>query len=256
MEVTVRMLLIVCPMVFLAGLMDAVVGGGGLISLPAYLIAGLPPHFASATNKCGSVFGTAVSTLRFLREGRFHRRAAAVSAVTALLGSALGSRLNLLLSERALHYVLIVLLPVIALFLLFHRDFGAESTVDRLSPGAVTALSAGIGLVLGAYDGFFGPGAGTFIILAFTGLCGFDLVTASGNAKVVNLCSNLAAFITFAFAGKIVWALGLPAAAFSIAGHYIGSTLALKNGARIIRPMFFLVLALLLLRILWDLLAG
>lgn len=253
MEVTLQMLAIVCPLIFLAGLVDAVAGGGGLISLPAYLVAGLPPHYASATNKCGSVFGTAVSTFRFLRRGRYHRRAAAVSAVTALAGSALGSRLNLFLSERALHYVLIGLLPVIALFLLFHRDFGAESRVDKLSPGAVGALAGGIGLLLGAYDGFFGPGAGTFMILAFTGLCGFDLVTASGNAKVVNLCSNLAAFVSFALAGKVVWALGLPAAVCSIGGHYVGASLALKKGAKVIRPMFFVVLCLLLVKIVADL---
>ncbi len=256
MEVTVRMFFVVCPLVFLAGLVDAVAGGGGLIALPAYLVAGLPPHMASATNKCSSVFGTTVSTLRFLKEGRFHRQAAAVSAVTALIGSALGSRLNLLLSERVLHYVLVVLLPVIALFLLLHRDFGLDSRAEELPPRKLKLISGLIGLTLGAYDGFFGPGAGTFMILAFTAFAGFDLVTASGNAKVVNLCSNVAAFVTFAFAGKTVWALGLPAALCSIAGHYVGSTLALKDGAKVIRPMFFVVLALLLVRILWSLAGG
>ena len=249
MEVTTSMLLIVCPLVFLAGLMDAIAGGGGLISLPAYLAAGLPPHFASATNKCGSVFGTAVSTFRFLKRGRFHRRAALISAVTALIGSSLGTRLNLYLSEETLHYILMVLIPVIALFLLRNRDFGLESRVDRLSERKLLILSAVIGLVLGAYDGFFGPGAGTFIILAFTAVCGFDLVTASGNAKVVNLCSNMAAFVTFAGAGKVVWGLGIPAAVFSIAGHYVGSTLALKKGGKVIRPMFFVVIVLLLIRV-------
>lgn len=255
MEVTVSMLLIVCPLVFLAGLMDAIAGGGGLISLPAYLAAGLPPHFASATNKCGSVFGTAVSTFRFLKRGRFHRRSAIISAVTALIGSALGTRLNLFLSDEILHYVLIVLIPIIALFLLLRRDFGLESRVDALSPGRLSVLSGVIGLVLGAYDGFFGPGAGTFIILAFTAVCGFDLVTASGNAKVVNLCSNMAAFVTFLSAGKVVWGLGIPAAVFSIAGHYVGSTLALKRGAKVIRPMFFVVIALLLVQIASELFA-
>lgn len=256
MEVTVQMFLIVCPLVFLAGLVDAVAGGGGLIALPAYLVAGLPPHLASATNKCSSVFGTTVSTLRFLKEGRFHRQAALISAVTALIGSALGARLNLLLSEKALHYVLIVLLPIIAVFLLLHRDFGLESKVEALSTGKLLTLSGVIGLALGAYDGFFGPGAGTFMILGFTALCGFDLVTASGNAKVVNLCSNIAAFVTFATAGKILWTLGLPAAVCSIAGHAVGSSLALKKGAKVIRPMFFVVLILLLLRIVWDLIGG
>lgn len=256
MEVTVQMFLIVCPLVFLAGLVDAVAGGGGLIALPAYLVAGLPPHLASATNKCSSVFGTTVSTLRFLKEGRFHRGAALISAATALIGSALGARLNLLLSEKALHYVLIVLLPVIAVFLLLHRDFGLESKVEALSAGKLLTLSGVIGLALGAYDGFFGPGAGTFMILGFTALCGFDLVTASGNAKVVNLCSNVAAFVTFAAAGKILWTLGLPAAVCSIVGHAVGSSLALKKGAKVIRPMFFVVLILLLLRIVWDLIGG
>lgn len=255
-EVTLKMFLVVCPLVFLAGLVDAVAGGGGLIALPAYLVAGLPPHMASATNKCSSVFGTTVSTLRFLKQGRYHRRSAVVSAVTALIGSALGTRLNLLLSEKALHYVLIVLLPVIAVFLLLHRDFGLESKVEGLTPRKLTILSGIIGLTLGAYDGFFGPGAGTFIILAFTALCGFDLVTASGNAKVVNLCSNIAAFTTFAFAGKILWVLGLPAACCSIAGHYAGSSLALRDGARVIRPMSFAVLGLLLVRIVYDLVTG
>lgn len=256
MEVTLKMFLIVCPLVFLAGLVDAVAGGGGLIALPAYLVAGLPPHFASATNKCSSVFGTALSTLRFLKQGKFHRRAAAVSAVTSLIGSALGTRLNLFLSEKVLHYVLAVLLPIIAVFLLFHRDFGIESKVDALSPQKLTILSGCIGLALGAYDGFFGPGAGTFMILGFTALCGFDLLTASGNAKVVNLCSNIAAFVTFAFAGKILWVLGIPAAYCSIAGHYVGSSLALKDGAKVIRPMFFVVIVLLLVRIAWDLVTG
>lgn len=254
MEVTISMVLIICPLVFLAGLMDAVAGGGGLLSLPAYLAVGLPPHFATATNKCGSVFGTAVSTFRFLKRGRFHRRSALISAATALVGSALGSRLNLYLSEEILHYVLIVLIPVIAVFLFLRRDFGLESRVDALSPKKLMVLSALIGLVLGAYDGFFGPGTGTFVILAFTAVCGFDLVTASGNAKVVNLCSNMAAFVTFVFAGKVVWGLGVPAAVCSIAGHYVGSTLALKKGAKIIRPMFFVVITLLLIRTATDLL--
>lgn len=247
-------LLIVCPLVFLAGLVDAVAGGGGLISLPAYLVAGLPPHAATATNKCSSTLGTVVSTLRFFREGRVHRQAAVSASLCALIGSALGSRLNLLLPEPLLHYVLLALLPMIAVFLLTQRNFGAEARALPLSPRAMTVLTGAIGLVIGCYDGFFGPGTGTFLILAFTALCGFDLLTASGTAKIVNLSSNLAAFVTFAAAGQIFWSLGLPAALFSIAGHYAGASLSLTKGARLIRPMFFLVLILLLLRILSDLL--
>lgn len=255
MEVSLHTSLIVCPLIFLAGLMDAVVGGGGLISLPAYLAAGLPPHMATATNKCSSVFGAVVSAVRFFRGGKVHR-AALLAAGLALPGSWLGALLNLSLSERYLHYVLVAALPVTAVFLLAKRDFGTESRVDQLSPGRLAALCGVIGFVLGLYDGFFGPGAGTFLILAFTALTGFDLVTASGNAKIVNLCSNLAAFVTFATSGQILWTVGLPAALFSILGHFTGSTLALAKGVKVIRPMFFVVLLLLLIRIVSDLLAG
>ncbi len=254
MEITLRMYLIVCPLVFLASLVDAVAGGGGLIALPAYLVAGLPPHLATATNKCSSSIGTVVSTARFIKNGKIHRQVAVYAAVTALVGSVVGTRLNLLLSEAVLHYILIILLPVIALFLLFNRDFGRESREGELPPRTLLLRAAVLGWFTGMYDGFFGPGAGTFMILGLTALCRFDLITASGTAKVVNLCSNAAAFVSFALAGKIVWALGLPAAVCSIAGHYVGSELALKDGAKVIRPMFFVVLVLLLGRILWDLL--
>ena len=157
MEVTWTTLLIVCPLVFLSGLVDAVAGGGGLISLPAYLLAGLPPHAATATNKCGSVFGTGLSTLRFLKNGRVRLGPAAVSAATALLGSVLGARLCLLVPDTFLHYFLVAALPVLAVFLLLKRDFGLENKADALSGPLLMLLSGLIGLVLGLYDGFFGP---------------------------------------------------------------------------------------------------
>ena len=115
------------------------------------------------------------------------------------------------------------------------------------------AISVGIGFVVGGYDGFFGPGAGTFMMLAFTTLAGFDLLRASGNTKVVNSASNAASLVTFALAGQVVWAVGIPAALCNILGSYIGSGLALKGGAKIIRPMFFVVLALLAVKLITDL---
>ena len=115
------------------------------------------------------------------------------------------------------------------------------------------AMALGIGLVIGGYDGFFGPGAGTFLMLAFTGLCRFDLLTASGNTKVANSASNLASLVTFGLAGKVMWSVGIPAALCGIAGNYIGSSLALKGGAKVIRPMFFVVLGLLLARLVYGL---
>ena len=245
--------IIVCPLVFLGGLIDAVAGGGGLITLPAYLIAGLPAHMASGTNKCGNAFGTFLSTGRFLKRGDVHVPSAIAGAIGALAGAWVGARLNLVMPEQMLYYVMLAVVPVMAVFLIFKRDFGQEDRSGELSRGQLMAMAAGIGLVIGGYGGFFGPGAGTFLMLAFTGLCRFDLLTASGNTKVANSASNLASLVTFAIAGKVMWVVGIPAALCGIAGNYVGSGLALKGGAKVIRPMFFVVLLLLLIRLIYDL---
>ena len=247
-----KVLAIVCPLVFLGGLIDAVAGGGGLITLPAYLLAGLPPHAASATNKCGNVFGTLLSTGRFLKHGDIHIPTAVVGALGALAGAWMGAKLNLLVSEQVLYWLMLIVVPVMAVFLLFKRDFGTEDRSDQFGKLRLLFMSALIGLGVGAYDGFFGPGAGTFLMLAFSGLCKFDLLKASGSTKAANSASNLASLITFAMAGKVMWSVGIPAAVCGIAGNYVGSGLALKKGAKIIRPMFFVVLVLLLLRLVSD----
>lgn len=246
--------LIVCPLVFLGGVIDAVAGGGGLITLPAYLLAGLPAHLASGTNKCGNVFGTFLSTGRFLKRGDVHIPSASAGAVGALAGAWAGARLNLIMPEQMLYYIMLGVVPVMAVFLLLKRNFGQEDQSGRLNRLQLIVMALGIGLAIGGYDGFFGPGAGTFLMLAFTGLCRFDLLTASGNTKVANSASNLASLITFALAGKVLWPVGIPAALCGVAGNYIGSSLALKGGAKVIRPMFFVVLGLLAVKLVSDLL--
>jgi len=251
----IRIWIIVCPLVFLGGLIDAVAGGGGLITLPAYLLAGLPPHLASGTNKCGNFFGTLIATGRFLKRGDVHLPSALAGGAGALVGAWLGARLNMIMPEQALYYLMLAVVPVMAVFLLFKRDFGTEDRSGELGVGKLVPLSLAIGLVIGCYDGFFGPGAGTFLTLAFTGLCRFDLLTAAGNTKVANATSNLASLVTFALGGKVLWAVGIPAALFGIVGGYVGAGLALKGGAKVIRPMFFVVLTLLVVRLVWDLLA-
>lgn len=247
--------MIVCPLVFLGGVIDAVAGGGGLITLPAYLLAGLPAHLASGTNKCGNIFGVFLSTGRFLKQGDIHIPSAAAGAVGALAGAWVGARLNLIVPEQVLYYVMLAVVPVMAVFLLLKRNFGTEDRSGALSRGQLLVMALGIGLVIGGYDGFFGPGAGTFLMLAFTGLCQFDLLTASGNTKMANSASNLASLITFALAGEVLWSVGLPAALCGVAGNYIDSSLALKGGAKVIRPMFFVVLVLLLARLIYGIFA-
>ena len=170
------------------------------------------------------------------------------------MGSALGSQLAMRVAAKFLNYLLLAVVPILGGFILFQPQLGAEDKTGRHSPKVLMAICVGIGFVVGGYDGFFGPGAGTFMMLAFTTLAGFDLLRASGNTKVVNSASNAASLVTFALAGQVVWAVGVPAALCNILGNYIGSGLALKGGAKVIRPMFFVVLGLLAVKLVSDLL--
>lgn len=237
---------------FVAGFIDSIAGGGGLISFPAYISLGVPPHFALGTNKLASSCGTSFATFRFFRHGSIDPRIAVFSVVGALIGSPLGAKLALVLDERYLKIILLALLPVIAVVILMKKNFGGVDRSDRLSPTRVSVLSFAIGFSLGMYDGFFGPGTGTFLILAFTGVIGLNLVRASGSTKIVNLSSNIGALITFLLNGKVLFTLGLVAAVFNIAGNWIGSGLAIKRGSKIIRPIFIVSVSLLLAKIAYD----
>lgn len=254
MEDILLKILLICPITFLAGFVDSIAGGGGLISLPAYFAIGIPPHMATGTNKCSSTFGSFFATIRYLKNGKVHLQSAIFAAVMALIGSYFGALLNLHIDEKYLRYILIIILPIIA-FVLFHKKgYGNENHINNLSKNKIIILSMLSGFVIGTYDGFFGPGTGTFLIFCFSGFIGFDLITSSGNAKVVNFSSNIAALITFAIHGKIIYTIGIPAAIFGILGNWIGSGVALKKGTKIIRPMLLIVMGILLFKVIYDLL--
>jgi uncharacterized membrane protein YfcA len=173
------MLIIICPLTFLAGFIDSIAGGGGLISLPSYLLVGLPSHMALGTNKLSSSFGTLVATIRYAKNRQILYKSALPAAMAALAGSYLGALLALSFEEKFLRIVLVAILPIIVIFSLVNKKFGNETRVAAFSDVKIICLSILTGLVIGTYDGFFGPGAGTFLILAFTGIIGFDLTTAS-----------------------------------------------------------------------------
>lgn len=253
MEFTWIQVVVVCTLVFFAGLVDAIAGGGGLISVPAYFFAGIPAHFALATNKFSSCIGTTFSTYRYIKHKRYHLQSALVSIISAFIGSWLGAHLVLAMDERVIKIVLVITLPVIGLFLMTRRGFKSDEDQRELSMKKVIPLSILSAFLIGAYDGFYGPGTGTLLILFHTGLIGFNLTTASGNAKIVNLTSNIAALITFLINGKVLFLIGIPAALCSIVGHWLGSGLAIKKGAKVIRPVFFLVFAGLMVKIALDL---
>lgn len=244
--------LIVCPLVFLAGFVDSIAGGGGLISLPAYLLAGLPIHNAIATNKLSSTTGTLVSTLRLVRNHFADLKLALPCMVASFCGSILGARIALLTSDAILKIVLLILLPIVAFYVLKKKDLEPDLTTQPSHRMQLIILIVS-SLLIGIYDGFYGPGTGTFLLLVYTALAKIDVRTASGNMKLVNLSSNVSALVTFLFAGKVIWTLGLAASVFSIAGHYIGSGMVMKNGTRIVRPIILVVLSLLFLKIISEL---
>lgn len=252
MELTLQMVLIVVVGVFLAGFMDGIAGGGGLISVPAYFLAGLPPHLVLGTNKLSSCLGTTASAARFIRGGYIDWKLAVPSVVLALIGAHFGTRLQLALDERYIKWLMLIVLPVVAFVVLRQRALPEEGGEIEEKKQRWIVLSAA--LVIGAYDGFYGPGTGTFLLLAFCGLGKMKLRTAAGNVKIVNLASNFSALLTSLLSGKVFVALGLIAAVASLAGHFIGSGLAIKDGAKIIRPVIVTVFVLLAIKIVSELL--
>ena len=250
MPLTPQMFFIICPLLFLAGLVDAIGGGGGLISLPAYLLAGVPVHQAIATNKLSSACGTALTTVRFIKEGLVNWKIALPTIVCAMLGSSLGANLSIRVPEATMELVLLVVLPVVAFVVLnpkiFHDNAEREILLDRKL--WITAVTSSF--LVGMYDGFYGPGTGTFLIIAFTVFAKLDIRTANAQAKVINLTTNITSLTIFLLNGQAVILLGLAAAVCNMAGNYIGANLALTRGSKITRPVILLVLGLLFLKVL------
>ncbi len=241
--------LIICPLVFLAGLVDAIGGGGGLISLPAYLIAGLPAHHAVATNKLSATCGTALATFRFARKGYIRWRMALPGMLAAVVGAWCGAHLSLMVDSAVLTKVLYVILPVTAVLVL-RKDSLKERETPPADERRTALIAAAAALVIGVYDGFYGPGTGTFLIIAFSLLAHMDVRMANGQCKAINLTTNVTSLIVFLRSGQAVIALGLAAAVCNMLGGWLGAGMAIRAGAKITRPIILLVLALLLLKVL------
>ena len=244
--------LIVCPLVFLGGFVDAVAGGGGLISLPAYMIAGLPVHYAIATNKLSSAMGTSVATAKLARGHYIPWKKALPCVIAALIGSNIGANLALLVSDALFKRLMLVILPLTAVYLFRTRDLDIKRA--ELPPLKSGLISTGIALVIGAYDGFYGPGTGTFLILLLTALAHFRLGEANGVAKSINLATNISSLAVYLTNGKVILILGLVAGLCGIAGNYIGVTFFEQKGSKAVKPIMFTVLALFFIRVLSEIL--
>lgn len=241
-------------LIFLAGFIDAIAGGGGLITLPAYFASGLNPALLLGTNKLSSSMGTAVAAARLFREARLRADMFFVAVVMGVVGAFMGAWAMTLVSPDAIRYILLTVLPAVGIFLAAKKNFGFGDTSSRLGEGALMARTGGIVFGVSIYDGVLGPGTGTFLALAFTRFCGYDLLRATALAKVFNLVSNLAALTVFLWFGAVDMRLGLAMGLAGMAGNYAGSHMALKRGAWVIRPMLFLVSAAMLARVAWQML--
>ncbi len=241
--------LLVCLGVFFAGFMDAIAGGGGIISVPIYLIAfhRLPTYYTLGTNKLSSCLGTALSTARFIRSGLVDWPLFAPAMVFSVVGSLGGTWLQHRTPDFILKYLLLLVLPVVAFFTL--RSHGWPDEAGDIAPTVQRAIIWISSLIIGCYDGYYGPGTGTFLMIVFIRMAKLDTRHAAGGVKIINLCSNVSSLIAAFCSGYVLLGVGLCASVASMAGHYLGAGLAIKNGSKIIRPAVITVLILLTAKI-------
>ena len=232
----------------LSGFVDAIAGGGGLITVPALLFAGVPPLGALATNKLQSMFGTATAFRNFSGKGLVDWRRYKGTIATVFAGATVGVLLVQAVSGDALKLIIPALLLANACYIIVSHRMSDEDAHERVSAKAYAPLAGGIGF----YDGFFGPGTGSFLVTTLVALRGVGLTRATAQAKLFNLTSNVASVLFFALGGRMWWGLGLCMAAGAISGGWLGSHTAMKFGAKLIRPLLVLLSLALTARVLWD----
>ena len=250
MELNLSMFLIVCPLVFLSQFIDAIAGGGGLISLPAYYLAGLSPVLAAGTNKLSAVIGTGVSAVQYAKKKCIDWNVVLYSAIGAIPGSIIGARLLQVVPENTARIVMICILPVIAFFVLRNKE--SLKPTCLVPPKAMIPACFLIGLGIGVYDGLIGPGTGTFLILCFLKILGMDGMKPLGCARCVNFASNIGAVTTLFVSGNVLYSLGLAAAVFSVLGNLLGVRCAMKGGMKLIRKLLIVVLCLIFVKLAYD----
>jgi len=238
---------------FVAAFVDSVVGGGGLVALPALMLTGLPPSMVLGTNKLGGTLSSVTSTISFMFSGKINGKLVLALFPLSFIGSALGTYSVHLLPSAFLKPLVVILLVVVLIYTLFKKNWGANAAPRPLT-GAAKTVAAVLAFALGFYDGFFGPGTGSFLLFLFL-LLGFDFVGASANAKVLNMASNIASLALFFILGSVHVGYGLPMGIAMIAGALVGSRVAIRHGSRYVKPLFVGVTGILIGKQLWDLLS-
>lgn len=251
-EIQLSTIVLILVAGFAAGWVDAVVGGGGLIQLPALLmVPGITPVQALATNKMGSIFGTTTSAVTYFRRARPDLKTAVPMALIALVGSFGGAILAASLPASVFKPIIIVALVAVAVFTAFRPTIGTLTKL-RYTGHRHYGTAGAIGLVIGFYDGLIGPGTGSFLIIAMVTLLGYSFLGASAKAKIVNMATNLGALTFFLPNGSLLWGIGLILGGANMAGGYVGSRMAITQGSRFIRVVFLVVVGALIVKLGYD----
>jgi len=255
MQVTLEQILLLCLAAFAAGFVDAIVGGGGLIQTPAALVllGSYPVVTAISCTKIPSFSGTLFAVVQYLKKVKINYALTLVMCVIAFFSSFAGSELLTVVSNEFMKPLLLAILAGVAIYTFTKKDFGQHEHKEH-SPGTELRLAIAISLVIGFYDGFIGPGAGSLLILAFISLLGYDFLHASAQAKLVNLATNLGSIVLFTIKGKILWPVALPMAACNVVGGILGARMAIMKGNKFIRVFFLVVIMATLVRFAWDVL--
>lgn len=248
-DLALQLLALLFAAAFLAGFIDSIAGGGGMITIPAMLLAGIPPLETLGTNKLQSLFGSGSASLAYARHGHVSLREQLPMAAMSALGAALGAILATVVPGDVLKAVLPFLLVAIALYFAVKPSLGDADKAQRMTP---FLFSLTLVPMIGFYDGVFGPGTGSFFMLAFIALAGFGVLKATAHTKFLNFGSNSGAFIVFLLYGVVLWKVGLLMGAGQFAGAQVGSRFAMKNGAKIIKPLLVVTCIALAIRLLAD----
>lgn len=250
MEINTLTIIALMSISFLAGFIDSIGGGGGLLSLPCYLIAGLPPHIALGTNKFAATFGTGAAVFNYIRKGKIYLKIILSGIVFSLVGAFIGSKIILLFDQNLVGKIFIILFPlgVIATFYPKKAIIQKEK-LNKIDSYLKVPL---ICVIVGFYDGFFGPGSGTFLALSFYTFLKLNLIEATANAKVFNFFSTFGSLLAFIIGGKVFYTLGIPLAVTNILGNYLGSHLAIKKGEKVIKLVLIIVLVVLFITLIWK----
>jgi uncharacterized membrane protein YfcA len=249
MDLSIELILILFITGIAAGFIDSIAGGGGLLTIPVLLWSGLPPLTVLGTNKLQGTAGTLTSSLNFYRNGHIPVKSALPAVVMTFIGSAVGTLAVQQLDNQSLATLLPLLLMAFALYFLISPRITEKDAQQRITV-SVFAFTAGFGI--GFYDGFFGPGTGSFFVIAYVTLLGYGITRATAHTKLMNFFSNIASLVFFQLAGLVAWKVGLIMAAGQIIGSYTGSHLSMKHGVKLIKPMLVLVSVLISLKLLFE----